>query len=244
MLMNPKQDAYGQEVWHHYNQQDAYEIVEREDGYIDISSGPVAYFADYPDWEEQQQKAMDFVQGNVLDIGCGAGRHLLYLQERGFKVTGIDQSPLAVKVCRERGLEHVFNLSISEIRTYKSGTFDTILMMGNNFGLFGNFSRAQKLLHTMHRITTPDAYIIAESNDPYKTDNPDHAEYREYNKNRGRMAGQLKIRVRFKKYKSRWFDYLLVSQDEMEMICTNTGWQVKEFINSDNSHYIGILEKC
>jgi 2-polyprenyl-3-methyl-5-hydroxy-6-metoxy-1,4-benzoquinol methylase len=38
---------------------------------------------------------MQFVKGRVLDVGCGAGRHSLYLQEKGFDVLGTDISPLA-----------------------------------------------------------------------------------------------------------------------------------------------------
>jgi tellurite methyltransferase len=38
----------------------------------------------------------------ILDIGCGAGRHLLYLAGRGFTVTGTDSSSKAMSICRER----------------------------------------------------------------------------------------------------------------------------------------------
>jgi cyclopropane fatty-acyl-phospholipid synthase-like methyltransferase len=39
-----------------------------------------------------EKKSMGYVKGRtVLDIGCGPGRHALYLQnERGFDVLGID----------------------------------------------------------------------------------------------------------------------------------------------------------
>jgi len=65
----------------------------------------------------------------------------LYLQEKGFDVTGIDVSPLAVEVCRLRGLKKVQNLPITKV-TSELGVFDTIVMFGNNFGLFGSFKRA------------------------------------------------------------------------------------------------------
>lgn len=241
--MNLNQDAYGQEIWNYFKNKNGYEIVERDDGYIDISSGPEAYFSDYADWSEHQRKAMNLVKGNVLDIGCGAGRHSLYLQKQGFNITAIDQSPLTTKVCKQRGLNNSLNMSVSEIRKFKSNSFDTILMLENNFGLFGSYKRAKTLLKTMHRITTPQAYIITESNDPYQTDNPDHIEYQSLNKNRGRMAGQLRIRIRFRKNIGKWFDYLLVSKKEMKEILENSGWKLKQFIDSESSVYIAILEK-
>lgn len=241
--MNPKQDAYGQIIWNYYQKNEGYEIVERDDGHIDVSNNPEVYFSEYNDWSEHQKKAMSFVKKNVLDIGCGAGRHSLYLQEQGFNITAIDQSPLAIEICIHRGIENALNMSISEIHKFKSKSFDTILMLGNNFGLFGNLKRAKIMLKTMDRITSPQAYIIAESNDIYKTDNPVHLEYHQLNRDRCRMAGQLRIRIRYKNYKGKWFDYLFVSPKEMQEILMNTGWKVKQFIDSETSSYIAILEK-
>jgi len=83
---------------------------------------------------------MEFVKGRVLDIGCGAGRHSLYLQKKGFDVLGIDSSPLAIKVCKLRGLEKAKVMAIEDIN-FKPDSFDRIIMMGNNFGLFGSFNR-------------------------------------------------------------------------------------------------------
>ena len=36
----------------------------------------------------------------VLDIGCGMGRHLVYLAARGFAVVGTDNAPEAITACR------------------------------------------------------------------------------------------------------------------------------------------------
>lgn len=131
---------------------------------------------------------MDFVKGKVLDVGCGAGRHSLYLQRKGFDVLGIDASPLATKICRLRGVKKAEVISIEDVN-FKIGFFDSVLMMGNNFNLFGGFKKAQRLLNRFHRITTEDARIIAETLDPFKTDNPAYFEYYEMNKKRGKMSG-------------------------------------------------------
>jgi len=185
---------------------------------------------------------MEFVKGRVLDIGCGAGRHSLYLQEKGFDVLGIDISPLAIKVCKLRGLKKAEVMSIEEVN-FKPDSFDTIIMMGNNFGLFGSCKEARKLLERFHEMTSEGTLIIADTRNPYKTDNPAHLEYQEFNRKRGRMSGQLRLRIRFRKYAGQWFDYLIVSKEEMKEILKGTGWKIKEFIESDNSQYIAIIEK-
>ena len=34
--------------------------------------------------------------GQVLDVACGSGRHLYWLQPQGFKLTGVDRDPVAL----------------------------------------------------------------------------------------------------------------------------------------------------
>lgn len=241
-MLRDWQDAYGHEIYDYLKGKGGYEIVERDDGFFDVSSGPEIYFSEYEEWKDHERAAIKRVKGKVLDIGCGAGRHALYLQSKGHEVVGIDISPLAIKVCKERGVKRTEILSITQISS-KLGKFDTIIMMGNNFGLFGSFKRARWLLRRFKSITTERAMIIAETRDPYQTDLPEHLEYHELNRKRGRMPGQLRIRIRYKKYVTPWFDYLLVSKDEMKAILQGTGWQVEEFIDGKDGMYIAVMEK-
>ena len=67
------------------------------------------------------QKAMKYVRGRTLDIGCGAGRVTLPLQQRGVDVVGIDNSPLAVRICRERGVNDVRLISVTRVSAKKLG---------------------------------------------------------------------------------------------------------------------------
>jgi len=240
--MKSAEDAFGRMLWAYYNGQRVFEIDERDDGYIEASTSPKLYFSDYEDWPQHEKKAIEYIKGRVLDIGCGAGRHSLYLQKKGLDVLGIDNSPLAIKVCKLRGLKKAKIMSIEDI-DFKPKSFDTIIMMGANFGLMGNFKKARSLLKRFHKITSDDGLIIAETRDPYKTDNPAHLEYHKLNRKRGRMGGQVRMRIRFGKYATPWFDYLLVSKEEMEEILKGTGWKVKQYIDSGNALYIAIIEK-
>ncbi len=241
-MLKPHQDAQGWAIYDCFCGKGGYEVIERSDGYIDVSGGPEVYLSKYEDWSEHEKIAMGYVVGRVLDVGCGAGRHLLYLQEQGFECVGVDISPKALEVCKKRGLRDVRLMSITQL-TSSVGIFDTILMMGNNFGLFGNTKRAKWLLRRFHRITAGRARIIAESTDPYATELPEHLEYHSINRRRGRMGGQLRIRVRYKKYKTPWFDYLIVSKEEMRSILEGTGWGIIRFIDSTGPRYIAIIEK-
>ena len=67
----------------------------------------VAYlFRDFKEMPKLEQKALQLAKGKGLDVGCGAGSHALYLQEKGFDVTAIDISENAIKACELRGLKN------------------------------------------------------------------------------------------------------------------------------------------
>jgi SAM-dependent methyltransferase len=242
-FMHRDKDAYGQLIQAYLEGKPSYEIVERDDGSIGPSGGAPTYFAEYKNWPGWQKCAIKYAKGRVLDVGAGAGRVSLELQKRGCKVTAIDNSPLAIQVCRRRGVKDARVLSIREVGKFRTDTFDTVVMYGNNFGLFGGRAVAKRLLKTLHARTTPNAVIIAESNDPYKTSDPSHLAYQKRNRKRGRMSGQLKIRIRFRESTGDWFDYLLVSQKEMREILKGTGWKAMKFFDSGKSTYTAVIAK-
>ncbi len=119
------------------------EIVERDDGFFEASNFHETYMAPFRRWPAHNRRAMRFVRGRVLDVGCGAGRVCLHLQERGLDVVGIDISPGAVEVCRRRGVLDARVCRIEDVDA-TLGMFDTIVMLGNNFGLFASKTKARR----------------------------------------------------------------------------------------------------
>ena len=242
--METTQDAYGHQLLAQYQSRSATaEIIERDDRYINTGSEAGTYFSDYKQWSPPERRALKLAKGRVLDIGCGAGRHSLYLQQKGFDVTGIDISPGAVKVSKLRGLKQAFVRPITDVDKFRPGSFDTIIMLGNNFGLFGSARGVGLILKKLYRITAPDARIIAGTRNPYKTDDPNHLQYHRLNRRRGRMAGQIRMRVRFERAVGPWFDYLLVSPEEMEDVLSHTDWQVERFIGPEETNYFAVIRK-
>lgn len=240
-----REDAFGNLLYHYLRTGEGTEIVERDDGFIDTAWGAKAYFDPFEEWPDHHREAMRYVRGKVLDVGVGAGRVALYLQQRGHEVWGIDTSPLALKVCRERGLKHTRLMPATQLSS-RLGTFDTIVMMGNNFGLVNNPRRAKWMLRRFGSMTSSDGRILADTRDPLHTDKPEHLAYHELNRKRGRMPGQVRIRVRFKTYATPWCDYLMVSKGELEDILHGTGWRPSTYVDSVSypGLYIAVLEKA
>lgn len=241
-MLSDRQDAYGHMLQDCLRGVQAFEVDEREDGFVGAFEAGSMYLAPFSKWPPHQRRAMTKVRGRVLDVGVGAGRHALYLQERGHEVVGIDVSPLALEVCRQRGLKETRLLSLTQADA-SLGRFDTVLMLGNNFGLFGGYRRARWLLRRLRGLTTPGARIVAESTDPYQTEVPGHLAYHRHNLERGRMAGQIRLRIRYQGHCTPWFDYLLASREEVAQIVQDTGWRVAHYYDSPGAAYVAVIER-
>ena len=57
------------------------------------------------------------------------------------------------------------------------------------------------------------------------------------------MSGQVRIRVRFHRYATKWFDYLMVSKEEMKQVLEGTGWKVDKFIDSKGASYAAVIQR-
>jgi SAM-dependent methyltransferase len=51
------------------------------------------------------------VAGRALDVACGAGRHAIWLAERGWKVTAVDNSSAAIEILQQHAREKAVAIS-------------------------------------------------------------------------------------------------------------------------------------
>jgi SAM-dependent methyltransferase len=220
------------------------EIFERDDGYTETGVGHELYVADFSAWLPAERRSMPYIRGRVVDVGCAAGRVPLYLQQRGHDVVGIDSSPLAVRTAAARGVK-VARCMSAEALTNDIASFDTIVMFGNNFGIFGTPTKLRRVLTAWARRTPPGARILAGSTNPYCGGAP--ALTRDYyfrNRRRGLLPGQLRLRIRYRTAVSSWFSWLFVSRAEMKMLLRGTGWHQSRILGGRPSQpYVAVLEK-
>lgn len=240
-------DAYGEMLLAALDSDDeVLEIVERDDGFIMASRfGPSYYLAPYRKWPSRQRRALRFARGRILDVGAGGGRVPLHFQEKGHDVVAIDASPGTIEVCRRRGVRDARVMRIEDVDE-SLGTFDTVVMFGNNLALLASKTKAPRILRRLARITSERARILGECLDPYDGGDapPEHLAYHERNRQRGRMGGQIKIRIRFRDVAGPWFDYLFLSREELEEILDGTGWRLARMIEDGGSPvYVAVIEK-
>jgi SAM-dependent methyltransferase len=216
--------------------------LERDDGHIGPAMGVESFFADHGDWAEPERSAFEFVEGRVLDIGAGAGRHSLVAQRQGLETVAIDISPGAVEVCRERGVRDVRLLPVAEI-DQSLGVFDTVLLLCGNFGLAGSAEETLALLEKLHSLTSPGARIVLDTVDPYVDSDEADLAYIARNLERGRMPGQFTIRIRYAEKATPWYDLLCVGRRELVELLDGTGWNAV-FLREGGTDVYAVLEKA
>lgn len=241
-MLRSDQDAYGHALLDAWRGLHSHEILERRDGHIAVIGHTTTYFSEYRDWAPHERKAIRRARGRVLDVGCGAGRVLLYLRQRGLSATGIDNSPGAIRVCQLRGLEDVRVLSITQISALH-GCFDTVVFFGGTFGMLSNLRRGRWLLRRLHGLTSVSGRIIAQSCDPHYMASSERRRQLRANLNLQRYPGEVCFRIRYKDYATPWQNWLVVSKKEMRHLLIGTGWRATEFIDGQGSSYIAVVEK-
>jgi SAM-dependent methyltransferase len=216
------------------------EIIERDDGLI--NGAPADHYLDEPDeWQPHDHRALRLCRGHVLDVGAGAGRTAIELQRRGMAVTGLDISPGAVAVARKRGLRDTVLATVDEYARAPV-RYDTFLLLGNNVGLLESRERAPVFLHALAELARPGARIVAQGTDPYGTTDPVHLAYHERNRARGRLGGQLRLRLRYRLLATDWFDYLVCSTAELEALLAGTRWRLISIDDRDRPYYLAVME--
>jgi len=128
-----------------------------------------AYARGTPPWDigRHQEQVASLVEenefnGRLLDLGCGTGENALFLSQKGFDVTGVDASAVALE--RARGKAERRGLPVSFVRgdalrlpELSLGIFDTVL----DCGLFHVFNNAERLryLRALETVLLPGGRI-------------------------------------------------------------------------------------
>jgi len=118
----------------------------------------------------EDERLLDRVVVPVLDVGCGPGRHLVALAQRGIDGLGIDVTPSAVRLARSRGVTVVEGSIFDSVPA--SGTWGTALLLDGNIGIGGD---PVALLVRVAAVLRPGGRILVELGPPGSTGRAERA---------------------------------------------------------------------
>jgi SAM-dependent methyltransferase len=223
-------DLFGKAILD-YQTQNAPEDLITETSISEPDPMSVAYlFRTFAEMPKLEQKALELCRGNILDVGCGAGSHSLYLQEKGFNVMAIDISPNAIQACQLRGLK---NAQVHNILDLNNQKFDTILLLMNGTGIFGSLQETSKYLQKLKALLNPNGQILIDSSDIiYMFDQDNDGSYHIPAKN---YYGQLTFTVSYKNQIENPFLWLYLDYNTLQNACHDNDLQCT--IIQEGKHY-------
>lgn len=182
-----------------------------------------------------EQKALELCKGHVLDIGCGAGSHSLYLQENGCKVTGLDSSKGAIKTSKLRGVEETILASILD---YKKQKFDTLLLLMNGIGIAGKLTLLKGFLTHLKSLLKPNGQILLDSSDIiYMFDEDDDGpdSYRDWIPDSVTYYGEVIFTMQYHEQKSNPFSWLYLDFNTLQTAALDNELSCE--LVSEGEHY-------
>jgi len=212
-------------------------LVRRDDG--QETPLPIRHFFRPPsEFTPLETAALDHCRGRILDVGAGTGLHSLVLQEKGFAVTAIDISPLAVDIMKRRGVRDV---RCADILHFHEEVFDTLLLMGHGIGMMETIRGLDDFLKEARRVLSGRGQILADSLDVRATDDPANLSYHQSNRALGRYVGETRIQFQFQEMKGPYCGWLHVDSQTLSEHAQSNGWDCTVLIQQPDGNYLACL---
>lgn len=116
--------------------------------------------AEWIDWLDP------LLDGPLLDMGAGAGRHARYFQEQ-FETVAVEVSEPLVETMTERGVDDARHVDMFDLRSeFERDRFRSAFAAGTQVGLAGSIPGLRTFLGDLGYVTTPDALVTFPLHDP------------------------------------------------------------------------------
>jgi SAM-dependent methyltransferase len=153
-----------------------------------------------------EERLVDSMAGPVLDVGCGPGRFVIGLAQRGTMALGVDPAPAAVALCRSRGAP-VLQKSVFDPLPGQ-GRWRTVLLADGNIGIGGD---PERLLRRCRELLAHDGTVVVEVEPP----GPSRANHRGWRSYRARLERGPAL--------GPWFAWAVVGADAIAELARAAG---------------------
>lgn len=231
-------DIFGKAIKAYFENEDPEDIVVHSPDFDDDII-PVPYlFRSFAEMPPLEKKALQLCRGRVLDVGCGAGSHALFLQqEKDLQVTAIDTSEGAIEICKERGLKDARNVSFEDLSEEK---FDTILLLMNGTGIVGKMRKLDRFFAKLKQLLNPEGQVLIDSSDLIYLFEEDEDGGVWVDSAAG-YYGELKYSLSYKGETSEIFDWLYLDFDSLSLAASKNGFSCELLKKGEHYDYLARL---
>lgn len=234
-MMN--KDIFGEAIKDFYHKKHQEDIVVQAPDFDDDII-PVSYlFRNYSEMPKIEQKALELAFGEVLDVGCGAGSHSLFLsEEKKLKVHAIDISEGAIEICKKRG---IINANVQDIFDLKKAKYDTLLFLMNGSGIIGKLGSIDRFFLHIKKLLKPDGQILIDSSDiSYLFAEDDGSFWVDAS---AAYYGEMQYKLQYKNLESDWFDWLYIDYNTLQNAANSNGFICELLLEGENNDYLAKL---
>lgn len=214
-------DIFGMAIKNYFDSADEEDIIVHSPDFDDDVI-PVPYlFRSFSEMPALEQKALKKCSGRILDVGCGAGSHALYLQnERKLEVLAIDTSMGACEVAKKRGVKEVKNIAFEDLSDDK---FDTILLLMNGIGIVGKMRKLDQFFEKLRSLLNNAGQVFLDSSDLIYLFDPEEDGGIWIDAAQG-YYGELNYSLTYKGKSSKSFDWLYLDFDSLSLAASKNGF--------------------
>ncbi len=199
----------------------------------------VAYlFRSYKEMPKLEQQALALAKGKILDVGCGAGSHSLYLQnEKNCDVTAIDISSNAIEACLLRGIHKT---KVQDVMTLHDEKFDTILLLMNGAGMCGRLKNVAPFLLKLKSLLNENGQILLDSSDIiYMFDEDEDGG--KWIPSENEYYGEVVFNIEYKGEKELPFDWMYIDYNTLQNAAVANGLQCEMVLEGEHFDYLARL---
>ncbi len=232
-------DLFGKAILDYQTNNDPQDLIT-ETSISEEDEMSVAYlFRTFEAMPKIEQKALSLAKGKVIDVGCGAGSHSLYLQnERKLDVTSIDISENAIKTCKLRGLKKA---RVQDILFLENEKFDTILLMMNGAGMCGKLKYLSKFLLKLKSLLHENGQILLDSSDiiyMFDEEDSEDLEVGKWVPADNAYYGEVIFNITYKGKKEKPFDWMYIDYNTIQNEALAIGLKCELILEGEHYDYL------
>lgn len=234
-------DLFGKAILDYQTKNNPQDLIT-ETSISEADEMSVAYlFRDFDTMPKIEQKALQMAKGKVLDVGCGAGSHSLYLQnKKSMDVTAIDISANAVEACRLRGINNAVVKNVMEIKGEK---YDTILLLMNGAGMCGKLNKISNFLSHLKSLLFEGGQILLDSSDIiYMFDEDEDGG--KWIPTDNDYYGEVVFTISYKGEKEAPFDWMYINYNTLQNAAHANGLDCELVMEGEHYDYLARLKKA